>query len=126
MRLFKHYIPINTIVLVISENAIILFSLLLSLKISNALQFYNSKINYINIVTIQLSTILIFYIADLYNYMNINQRKEVVYKVFICCIASFFVISGINFLSNDYIMNSKAFLIYLSISTVRNKNDWKK
>ena len=118
MRLFKHYIPINTIVLVISESIIVLASLLISLKISNTLYSHKSELNYINIVIIQLSTILVFYIADLYNVININQKREILSKIFICCIVSFFILSSIKFIFYEYIINAKMFLIYFLISTI--------
>ncbi len=117
MRLFKHYIPINTIALVISESAIILLSLLVSIRISNALYLNKSEISYINFIVIQLSTISVFYIADLYSYMNINQKREVLSKIFFCCIVSFFIISSIKFVLINYIIDVKILLIYFFIST---------
>jgi sugar transferase (PEP-CTERM system associated) len=102
---------------VISENVIIAFSLLASLKINNVLYLQNSELSYINIIVIQLSTILVFYIADLYNHMDISQKKEILYKALICCIISFFIISGINSILYNNVIQEKIFLIYFSIST---------
>ena len=116
MRLFKHYIPINTIILVISEFIIIVISVLLSNILSDDFNLEN-KLNNYGLITIPFINLLVFYIGDLYKDIDVHRKREVIAKLIICCIISFFILSGVKFVFENFRMNFRYYILFCFIST---------
>ena len=115
MRLFRHYIPINTIFLVTSEFFIILISVLISEIVYNTYHSYG-ELNYYKFVIIPSMSILIFYIGNIYDGLEMYKIKETLSKLIICYIILLFMISGIDFVSGVNLILAKVYLIFSLIS----------
>jgi sugar transferase (PEP-CTERM system associated) len=116
VRLFKHYIPINTIILVISELIIIVVSILLSNMLSDDLSLGN-KLNIYGLIIIPTINLLVFYIGDLYRDIYIHKKTEIIAKLTICFIVSFFIFSGLKFVFEDFVMDFKYYILFCVVST---------
>jgi sugar transferase (PEP-CTERM system associated) len=115
VRLFKHYIQKNIILLVVLEYAISGASLLFgSLLIGN--EFPEEYASIYVLLFIPIINTIVFYIGDMYGNKEKINKREIVSRIFFCGVVGFFIISCINFLLNYYIIDFSTYMIYLIIS----------
>jgi FlaA1/EpsC-like NDP-sugar epimerase len=76
-----------------------------------------NKLNYYGLIIIPFINFLVFYIGDLYKDVDVHRKREMIAKLTICCIFLFFILSGIKFVFENFVMNFKYYVFFCFIST---------
>jgi len=119
IRICKHYIPWNLAFLVIAESVIIFGSVYVGSIIKQLLDFHPIivDVDYIcpKAFIITLTTIVTFYVVDLYDPRMHLRRGEFFVKISTCLVIIFFIIASINFLVSSLQLHSIDYLLSLIV-----------
>jgi sugar transferase (PEP-CTERM system associated) len=119
MRVFKHYIPLNLLSLVVAEIGILLGSVYTAHKFTYV--EFNSSFSEINSIYYQsiiliFSTVITFYIANIYDLSLFIRKKYFIIKIIPCYFIITFVVSAINYIIPIFQLNRMAYIICFSIA----------
>src|SRR5215813_4434009 len=119
IRICKHYIPWNLAFLVIAESVIVFGSVYAGSIIKQLLNFQPvlAGLSYMHSksLVIALSTVITFYIVDLYDSQLHLRRGEFFVKISTCLIITFFIIASVNFLMPSLQLHSMDYLLSLVV-----------
>lgn len=118
MRIFKHYIPLSLLSLGICEIAAAFSSVYICnafiVSFSHSIT-ENSSVLYPRGLLVALSTVITFYVANLYDLRLFSKKSEIVAKIFPCYLS---ILVSIIVISSIFYMLRSNFLFYFASNSI--------